>query len=88
MQVAVETLGASAVCLANQAVLTLYADGHTEGVVVDCGEGVTQVVPIYEGRGRSDQQLLPLFWEVATRWKTATQIAVNRNAVQYNESLI
>jgi len=44
-----ETFNAPALFISMQAVLSLYATGRTTGVVLDCGDGVTHSVPIYEG---------------------------------------
>jgi len=49
VQVMFETYGFKACYIAIQAVLTLYAQGLLTGVVVDSGDGVTHIVPVYEG---------------------------------------
>ncbi|KAL7116857.1 hypothetical protein ACP275_03G032500 [Erythranthe tilingii] len=44
-----ETFNVPAMYVAIQAVLSLYASCRTTGLLIDCGAGVTNVVPVYEG---------------------------------------
>lgn len=44
-----ETFNIPALHIQMQAVLSLYSTGRTTGVVLDSGDGVTHVVPIFEG---------------------------------------
>lgn len=47
-QIMFETFNMPAFYIAIQAVLSLYESGRTSGIVIDSGDGVTRMVPIYE----------------------------------------
>lgn len=44
-----ETFNVPAMYISMQAILSLYSSGRTTGIVIDSGDGVTHIVPIYEG---------------------------------------
>ena len=44
-----ETCGFNAMHIANQAILTLIAQGLSTGVVIDSGDGVTHICPVCNG---------------------------------------
>lgn len=44
-----ETFNTPAMYVAIQAVLSLYASGRTTGIVMDSGDGLTQIVPVNQG---------------------------------------
>jgi len=44
-----ETFNCQGVYVAIQAVLSLYSNGRTTGLVCDSGDGVTHTVPVFEG---------------------------------------
>lgn len=48
-QVLFETFNVPCVYVSVQAVLSLYASGRTTGVVLDSGDGVSHIVPVYDG---------------------------------------
>jgi actin-related protein len=48
-QIMFETFNAPAVYVTNQSLLSLYASGRINGLVVQSGEGVTHAVPVYGG---------------------------------------
>eukprot|EP01029_Cantina_marsupialis_P027641 TRINITY_DN773122_c0_g1_i1.p1 TRINITY_DN773122_c0_g1~~TRINITY_DN773122_c0_g1_i1.p1 ORF type:complete len:381 (-),score=97.40 TRINITY_DN773122_c0_g1_i1:106-1248(-) len=44
-----EKFNVPALFISPQAPLSLYASGKTTGIVLDCGDGLTHAVPVYEG---------------------------------------
>eukprot|EP01018_Ginkgo_biloba_P034920 Gb_11539 [translate_table: standard] len=49
IEIMFDSFSVPATYIAIQAVLSLYASGRTTGIVLDSGDGVSHVVPIYEG---------------------------------------
>eukprot|EP01130_Rhizamoeba_saxonica_P001232 TRINITY_DN11119_c0_g1_i1.p1 TRINITY_DN11119_c0_g1~~TRINITY_DN11119_c0_g1_i1.p1 ORF type:complete len:404 (-),score=120.64 TRINITY_DN11119_c0_g1_i1:41-1252(-) len=54
--------------VAIQAILTLYAQGLLTGVVVDSGDGVTHVVPVFEGVGLPSTKRVDVAGRDVTRY--------------------
>ena len=45
-----ETFGFGSCLFETQALLSLMAEGHSSGLVLDSGDGVTHVIPVIEGQ--------------------------------------
>lgn len=50
-QIMFETFQTSAMSVANDGVLSMYASGCTTGIALSSGDGVTHAVPAFEGYG-------------------------------------
>jgi len=50
LQIMFEKFNTPAMYVALSAVLSLYASGSFTGIVLDSGDGVSQTVPVYEGK--------------------------------------
>ena len=48
-EIMMETFNVQGLYIAIQAVLSLYSQGRTTGIVCDSGDGVSHTVPVYEG---------------------------------------
>lgn len=48
-QIFFETLNVPGYFVQSSAILSLFATGRTTGIVLESGDGITQVVPVYEG---------------------------------------
>ena len=48
IEILLETFNVPSFYIGNQGILSLYASGRTTGIVLDIGDGVTQIVPGYE----------------------------------------
>ena len=48
-QIMFEIFSVPATYVVNEAVLAIYSPGRTTGIILDSGDGVCQVLPIYEG---------------------------------------
>jgi actin len=44
-----EKFRVKSLAIMNTAVLSLFSTGKTTGIIVECGEGVSYSVPIFEG---------------------------------------
>ena len=44
-----ETFRVESLAIMNTSVLSLFSTGKTTGMVVECGEGVSYTVPVFEG---------------------------------------
>jgi centractin len=51
-QIFFETYNVPAFYVSIQSVLSLYASGRSTGLVLDSGEGVSHVVPVYSGKAK------------------------------------
>ena len=50
LQIMFEKFNTPAMYVAIQALLALYASGRNTGIVLDSGDGVSQIVPVYDGK--------------------------------------